>query len=95
VTTDGETEIQGEKMLDGSGEGGCVKDQKNSYVPFCYKYPQEWDNVEKYYGLENFPKEQLFVNEVGDAKIVSFVNKAISDFLGFDTKKETNLVNLG
>ena len=73
---------------------GVVKDMKNVYVPFPAKYSKEWKEIEAYYGLKDFPGDQLYINEKGE-KVVMFVNKAISDFLSLDKKEEINLVNLG
>jgi hypothetical protein len=93
VTAEAQTSKQ--KENDGAYCGdGFVKDQKNNYVSFTKKFPDEWASIKKYYGLENFPEEQLFVNAGGE-KIVTIVSKAVSDYLSFDTKKDLNNVNLG
>ena len=93
VTAEAQTDFQKENIGAYCGDG-FVKDQKNNYVPFTQKFPEEWVSIKKYYGLENFPEEQLFVNAGGE-KIVTIVSKAVSDYLSFDSKKEMNNVNLG
>jgi hypothetical protein len=51
--------------------------------------------LKAYFGLENFPTEQL-VSEDEHMKRISFISKELSDYLYMDCfKGQLNLINMG
>lgn len=80
--------------MDNYNKIGSLNDLEILKKPFIGIDPEDWDTIQEYYGLKNFPVEQLVLHKKGE-KTINFISQGLAEFLSHDTKYQINRVNIG
>jgi hypothetical protein len=71
-----------------------VDKPRAAWISFTESNPEDWEGIREYYGLKDFPSDQLLIQKTGE-KTITFVSSSIRNFLGYDKKGQLIPVNLG